>query len=542
MKKSILKKSAYLILFALLAFSFSGVISFAHAAVNIPKTSRQTIHGRILDSQGHPLVAQVQVWYEPITDVVPAFGPQKSTGRTDNLIAMTYSNENGFYDVEVPADTILLIITRGPEWELIHKVFVIGRNQFDGLQYNVRLKQLYNLKKLGWYGGDPHSHTLHSDGYQYPSALAKAMQAVGLSWGILTDHNSISGGEEWHSTKSGHFLPILGNEISTEASDKAAENGYGHMNQTFITTLNGTYPDDANIWARAVFDGQEDVQRMIDLTHGQGGIITINHPFQSWDWAGRFKSWGLVKDFDAIEVWNGDPPHSLTTSTWDSSKININTWAVQAWFEYLNAGNRMAALAGSDGHDIYGTQAYPKGKFYWTTTIGNPRTYTRCRKLNKQNLEKSLKNGQSFLTSGFGPLLLIKAGKKAPGEVVKVGEDGVLKLKCEVLANQPLLKTGDGIRIIVNGQIVKRLATGTGLTFKTDVPLKIMKDSWIVAEAFGKWPMYAVTNAIYVDYPPYGDWENPVWQNPVHAEEWNKFKAHPAITIPDGPSSWKDSE
>jgi hypothetical protein len=52
--------------------------------------------------------------------------------------------------------------------------------------------------------------------------------------------------------------------------------------------------------------------------------------------------------------------------------------------------------------------------------------------------------------------------------------------------------------------------------------------------------MYAITNPIYLDLPPYGDYPKKEFLNPPDADDWNKFLSHPAITIPDGPASWRD--
>lgn len=540
--KNIVSGKSVLTLAFILAF-VAGIDVFAQKKeVFVPASSRQIIHGKVTDENGKPLIATIQVWYKNMTPVVMSYGDSKVKGRTDNLISMSFTTEKGFYSVKVPADTVLLVISKGPEWSLVKQSYIIKEKEFNGIEFNVKLKKLYDMGKLGWYAGDVHHHTIYSDGYQTPAEVAYAMQGTGLSWGILSDHNSDAGTTEWLSTETKEFLPVHGHEITTEPSDISKDNGYGHLNQSFIEKPNGKNYSDPNIWARERFDGHEDVQAMIDNTHKQKGFIAINHPFQSWDWSGRYKSWGLVKNFDAIEVWNGEPPYGYTTNDWDTNHININTWAVQAWFSYLNTGMKMPGIAGSDCHDIYGINAYPKGEFYWTTTTGNARTYAHLGKLSRKEIQNSLSSGSLFLTSSFGPLLIVNVNGKIPGEVVKVGKDGKLNIKVEVLANQPLLKTDDGVRVIFNGNIVKKLATDAAYTSKQNVTITTDKDGWIVLEAFGKWPMYAITNAVYIDYPPYGDNFSKTWKDPDGAVKWNQFLGRPDNFLPDGPSSFKDAK
>ena len=539
--KRILPNKTYVVI-SFLAFLFCAfVIEAQTAKVNIPLSSKQTIYGRITNQCDEPLNAQVQVWYYNFQEVTFSVNPAEAKGRTDNLIGVAYSDDLGFYSVEVPADTILVIVTKGPEWELIYDRMIIQPEEFDGIQYNVSLNRLYDLEKLGWYAGDTHTHSIHSDGHQRPSKIANAMKSVGLSWGILTDHNSISGSEEWLGNQTNNFIPIVGNEITTEPSLSAEENGYGHMNQTFITELNGTDPSNPNIWARAVMNGNDDVRMMIEKTHKQNGLISVNHPYSAWDWAGRFKSWGLVNGYDIIEIWNGEPPHSPTVNLWDTLKMNISTYAVHTWFEFLNSGNKITGLAGSDCHDVTGKNAYPKGKYFWNSMIGNPRTYAHINRLDKGNIKQAIKDGNLFLTSCFGPLLLVNVEGKYPGEVVSLSDKQQVKVSIEVLANHPLLNSEDGVRIIFNGRVVKSFNTVDELKVNKNADIDIACDGWIIVEAFGPYPMYAITNPIYIDVQPLGDWPVNKWIEPDDSMLWNTFSNHPEITIPNGPSNWKDS-
>jgi len=538
--KNIILKSSLIIIIGISFFSKTADTLAQKKEVFVPASSRQVIYGKVTDEKGKPIIAQIQIWYARLTPVVMNYGNSKPAGRTDNLIGMVYTNDKGYFSIKVTADTLNVIITKGPEWSIAEKTFIIKEREFNGIEFNAALKRLYNLEKLGWYAGDPHHHTIFSDASQSPSDIAKAMKGVGLSWGILTDHNSDAGVKEWLAEETKDFIPVHGCEITTEPSDISNDNGYGHLNQSFINKMNGKNVSDPNIWARARFDGHKDVQAAIDSTHKQNGFITVNHPFQSWDWSGRFKSWGKVKNFDAIEIWNGEPPHSFSVNDWDSNHVNINTWGEHVWFAYLNSGNKISALAGSDCHDIYGVSAYPKGEFYWTTTTGNPRTYAYTGRLSRRAIRKSLTDGKLFLTSSFGPLLIATVNGKMPGEVVKVPSGGTVTIEFEVLANKPLLKTSGGVRIIYNGSVVRLIPTDSVYVVKQKALLNVQKDGWIALEAFGPWPMYAVTNAVYLDLPPYGDNFSKDWKDPENTDKWNIFPQHPENYLPDGPQNYKD--
>jgi hypothetical protein len=115
-------------------------------------------------------------------------------------------------------------------------------------------------------------------------------------------------------------------------------------------------------------------------------------------------------------------------------------------------------------------------------------------------------------------------------------------LHYRLLSNRPLKGYQDGIRVIKNGKIDSTLPTKDGvLEMEGSVKVKVdaSKDSWIVVEAFGDWPSMAMTNAFYVDPPPYGTWEKTEWIFPKGARTWNNpfdpVKNVPAVTVPDGP-------
>ncbi len=259
-------------------------------------------------------------------------------------------------------DTVVLIVTKGPEWSLVKKVFAAGANEFDGIEFDTSIVRMYDLQNLGWYPGDMHHHSFYSDGVQPPWEVARAMKGVGLSWGILTDHNTIAGAREWLTAKSRVFLPILGCEITTEASD-----------------------------------------------------------------------------------------------------------------------------------------------------------------------------------SSFGPLVLVEANGRIPGETARVAGDGTVGIEIKVFANRPLLKSRRAIRVIVNGETAREIPTDSTYALDVKLHLTTKEDGWMVVECFGEWPMYAITDPIYLDYPPYSHNAKQEWKDPKQAVEWNRFLSHPQINMQDGPTSWKNT-
>jgi hypothetical protein len=133
--------------------------------------------------------------------------------------------------------------------------------------------------------------------------------------------------------------------------------------------------DQANkdIFARYLMDDSSFVQRCIDGTH----------VFIGWD-LGPHMPTIMAADY--------------ADSIFGTAQYNLHTMATQVWFELLNAGNKMAAWASSDSHDVFSLQHTScDAPVYWRNTSGY-----------------------------YGPLLLVDCGGKGPGETIRPAADGTV--------------------------------------------------------------------------------------------------------------------
>jgi hypothetical protein len=71
------------------------------------------------------------------------------------------------------------------------------------------------VRRAGWYRGDLHLHTVHSDGQRYPDELVTAAHASGLDFIVSTDHNTNSANRVWPACRTGALLVIPGEEVTT---------------------------------------------------------------------------------------------------------------------------------------------------------------------------------------------------------------------------------------------------------------------------------------------------------------------------------------
>ncbi len=180
----------------------------------------------------------------------------------------------------------------------------------------------------GWYKGDLHCHSTHSDGDSSVADVIAAAERRGLDFFVISDHDGSMGGDpsQWFDPGYGsdRMIMLYGVEWTT---------GRGH----------------ANVWAAEPFDYQPlweahqalDARVAIDAAHAQDVLFSINHP-TDYDCC----PWEYEEDrgVDSIEVWNGlyripDQDVIATHGFWD---------------DYLMAGRRVPGVGGSDMHDLRG--------------------------------------------------------------------------------------------------------------------------------------------------------------------------------------------
>jgi hypothetical protein len=274
--------------------------------------------------------------------------------------------------------------------------------------------------KPGWYQGDVHMHTLHSDGRRTPTELVDEATTQGLDFIISTEHNTNSANLSWGRYARPNLLVINGEEVTTTA--------FGHWNAL------GLDPTTLIDWRYTPRDSAISIATAQVRT--VGGLAIINHPFFP-DTINRFR-FG-VRHFDGIEVWNGK---------WDAR----NEQAVRWWDALLRQGLPLLAVAASDTHT-----AAPS-----PNQLGRPRTVVQASGLSRAGIIRGLRARRAYLvadrslslaftagvgkvSAGIGDTLAVAAGQRivvafelggaSSGTVTLLGESGVL-------ATSPVAATG----------------------------------------------------------------------------------------------------
>ncbi|MFN4190128.1 MAG: CehA/McbA family metallohydrolase [Pseudothermotoga sp.] len=429
------------------------------------------IVGSISDGMGSPLTARIRI-----------MSAQKA------FLITLYTDWNGDFEIDLAQGQYEFEITKGPEYERkIVQVDVVDNKETE---MKITLNRLYDLAQIGWFGGDTHMHSTYSDGRQNVEQVALACSAAGLSWAVLSDHNTIAGKDEWLSFSDKGIMTIMGEEITTQI---------GHINALGVNQLVA--------WKPSATD--EDIKRIFTDITSQKAVSQINHPF---DLRNRFERIH-VEGFDLIEIWNGGaPPIAEGLGNRESQEY---------WYELLNQGKKIAAVAGSDCHDVYSSYSLlgflplqtvililqrelPGSEFIeyaknneqilrnWVKYglfPGIPRTYVKVHKLNQENILNALKSGKSFLTNG--PLLLVDINGAEPGETVLISEKMMVNIY--MMSNTPIKE----LRLIQSGQTVYTISLRGKTLFQCSIQIDPKDGDWILVEAFGDYPVYALTNPIY---------------------------------------------
>ena len=233
----------------------------------------------------------------------------------------------------------------------------------------------------GWYRGDLHMHTAHSDGGcvtgdapRAPCPVYRtvlAAQAAGLDFIAVTDHNTTSQAQALAELQPSfpNLLLMTGREITTFQ---------GHAN-----IFGSTAFIDFRLGSRSV-PTIRDLQRAVKAA---GGVFSINHPAvpsgeqcMGCGWTAKDTDFDAVQ---AIEVANGGNEKAL--GGFEGVLSGVPFWEAQ-----LNQGRRITAIGGSDNHDAGIPHDQPSG-------IGRPTTVIHAQGLSPDAVLAGLRAGRVFI-------------------------------------------------------------------------------------------------------------------------------------------------
>ena len=267
----------------------------------------------------------------------------------------------------------------------------------------------------GWYRGDLHMHTAHSDGrcpnqsgQPVPCPTFVTVQAAakrGLDFIAITDHNDTAHYDAMRELQPyfDKLLLIPGREITTFD---------GHANMFGTTQFMDFRLDGKHV---------VDVNALLRNAQQLGGLISINHPASPTGEACMGCGWSPSPPADmhlvnAIEAVNG-------------GSINNPAPGIAFWKHQLDLGYKLTAIGGSDNHR-------PDIPLDRTGSIGRPTTVVYAETLSTPAILAGIRSGRVFidLTGSTNRLLDFNAATHASTAVMgssleaPVGTDVTIEL------------------------------------------------------------------------------------------------------------------
>lgn len=345
----------------------------------------------------------------------------------------------------------------------------------EGCHYRVRLRFLHGYSEIptaapvmltlensrftlkarasGWYRGELHCHSYHSDGDASPQEMIDFAKALGLDFLAVTDHNTISHLVDLAAIDPGDLVLIPGCEVTTY---KGHWNVWGLEQWIDFRTLT---PDLM----------RKSVQRAADL----GYLTSCNHPRRM----GPPWVFGEAAGQHCVEVWNG-PWHVF------------NSDSLEYWEGRLRHGERLVAVGGSDGHFLHRPHI---------ARIGTPTMWIYCPgSPTAANLLAALRSGHAFISAApDGPQLYLSSGDAMMGDSIKRPAAGVLNVRARAV-------NGKGLQIALygaGGLLAHDMINGEDQSLT--IPVPVGDTPYVRAElaepASVPRVMRALTNPLYIE-------------------------------------------
>ena len=331
----------------------------------------------------------------------------------------------------------------------------------------------------GWYRGDLHMHTAHSDG-QCPSQTGKmipcpvfftvdAAARRGLDFIAITDHNATSQYDAMRELQPyfDKLLLIPGREITTFQ---------GHLNflgtTEFVDFRLGT-PKAPTMNALL-----RDAQRV-------GALVSINHPAAPSGEACMGCGWTPTQPVNM---------HLLTAI----EAVNGGTNSISFWEHQLSLGYRLTGIGGSDNHR--GTRPLEQPQ-----AIGRPTTVVYASELSTPAILDGIRSGRVFMDLTGSPDHLVDVSAHAAGAMAHMGgelhaaaaEDVTIDVHVDACS-------GAMAHLIVDGQELPSMAPQTIGDTNQDLQFRWKSDGgrhWLLTEirdSSGR--LLLLSNPVYVNW------------------------------------------
>jgi TolB protein len=393
-----------------------------------------------------------------------------------------------YFDVDgsawliVPAGTVTIDVTRGPEYRPAHRDVTLAAGASDSVR--VSLVRLANLSQEGYWSGDLHVHMNYGGTYRNtPAHLVLQARAEDLHVVenlVVNKEQRIPDIAYWQTGKDAastkDYVLYHGQEFHT-----------GFWDHTGILGLRDHYllPDYAGDPNTALASAYPPNAVIADLVHAQGGLFGYVHPFDS-----------RPDPFDTAASLSSELPVDVALGRVDYLEVmgfSNHLFTSEVWYRLLNCGFRLPAGAGTDAFPNFAMLHGP---------VGLDRVYVHTGPtLDHGQFLAGLKAGRTFVTNG--PLVTLSVLGHEPGDELQLTGSGRVPVRITLSSNVPV----DHLELIMNGRVALTIPlAGDRTAADTTFSFPVERSGWLVARAWADGPRepvldlypFASTSPVYV--------------------------------------------
>jgi hypothetical protein len=414
-----------------------------HVRVNDAATNRQTpVRVRFTDERGNehvPFGRPAHFAEQPGVDV----------GGSVRIGAERFAYIDGACEIRLPAGTIYVEATKGPEYSPLRRTVALGPGQ---ISLRLGVDRWIDLRQEGWYSGDTRAHFLTPHGALLEAAaedlavvnvLAEETLPVGDNPVSLPNLLAFSGTVPALASP-GHIVAVntlnrhqLLGSVSLLNSHRAV----------FPLRSGAPGPDD---WS---------VADWCDQCHRKRGLVV-------WPDLPRLRP----------EAPQGEALAALLLGKVDAFEVSgfpdVEPETLADWYRLLDCGYRVPLVGGS-------------GKDSNTVALGAVRTYARLEPESEFGYGpwvEAVRGGRTFVTNG--PLLTLTVEDRDPGAVVALPAGGrLVRVRAEVRSATPV----DQLEILYNGRLVAaKEASGNRQAALLEFETNAAESGWLAARCWSR--------------------------------------------------------
>ena len=476
---------------------------------NVPLTldvALGRIVGTVVDSLGARIPCKVEL--KPLAEGAKIdFGPESAEFAVRNLIY----TPNGQFDQTVPAGKYAVIISHGPEFDIIQPEVDVKA----GSDAVLKATLVRSVDTTGWVSSDFHSHSTPS-GDNTSSQLGRVLNLVceHVEFAPCTEHNRVTTYEP--HIKALGIEKFLASVPGIELTGSPLP--LNHQNAFPMKYTPGAQDGGGPVSGP---DLETQIERLGLWDERSEKLLQVNHPDAGWmfyDKDGDGKpDGGFERAFPFMDVVEIHPiEHALNLGPTATRGTTMSHNRVFNWLQLLNQGFRIYGVVNTDAHYNFHGSGFLRNWIQSSTDAPD--------QIKHMEMVHAAEQGRLVMSNG--PYLQVTASESGKPETVVSGQDlkassGKVTLKVRVQC--PNWLDVNRLFVLVNGRIhavhdysrdknpdafrsgVVKFERTLDLELKGDAHLVVVtgnsggKLGAVYGTTFGNSEPTAITNPIFVD-------------------------------------------